>query len=277
MFHRPLLDVPDPFPSFRSSPPPSTPNSLQTTGIRRPSCATPPEGLLFGHLAGFTPFTRNGREEKDFTAPTSHGAGRARAMTAPVKLQGDEGADLRNMTSLDCVLREGSGVRQAQGDWCAEGVVEARSCTMSHTRPRNAKQPLCNSARRAPKDSQSQRKQSGSGRQDSRRSSIEKAITRAAEKAGTSLTERTRPRSSLHSEREGTRKKWKKRESARQEAEERAAEARHDLADLQKSEGKRERERMDARRRETDTHQHSFTFDTIYSPRMHFQPTVILW
>ena len=31
------------------------------------------------------------------------------------------------------------------------------------------------------------------------------------------------------------------RESARQEAEERAAEARHDLADLQKSEGKRER------------------------------------
>ena len=33
MFHRPLLDVPDPFPSFCSTPPPSTPNSLLMTGI----------------------------------------------------------------------------------------------------------------------------------------------------------------------------------------------------------------------------------------------------
>ena len=55
MFHRPLLDVPDPFPSFCSTPPPSTPNSLLMTGIRRPPCATPPEGLLFGHLAESTP------------------------------------------------------------------------------------------------------------------------------------------------------------------------------------------------------------------------------
>ena len=57
MFHRPLLDVPDPFPSFCSTPPPSTPNSLPMTGIRRPSCATPPGGLLFGHLAESTPLT----------------------------------------------------------------------------------------------------------------------------------------------------------------------------------------------------------------------------
>ena len=105
---------------------------------------------------------------------------------------------------------------------------------MSHTRPRNAKQPLWNSARRAPKDSQSQRQQSGSGRKDSGRSSSEKAMARAAEKAGTSLTERTGPRSSLHSEREGRRKEEMEEESARQEAEERAAEAGCDLADVQK-------------------------------------------
>ena len=33
MFHRPLLDVPDPFPSFCCTPPPSAPTSLPKTGI----------------------------------------------------------------------------------------------------------------------------------------------------------------------------------------------------------------------------------------------------
>ena len=55
LFHRPLFDVPDPFPSFCSTPPPSTPNSLLMTGTRRPFCATPPGGLLFGHLAEPSP------------------------------------------------------------------------------------------------------------------------------------------------------------------------------------------------------------------------------
>ena len=44
---------------------------------------------------------RSGREDKDLTAPTSHEAGCVRAMRAPVKPQGDEGADGWNMTSLD--------------------------------------------------------------------------------------------------------------------------------------------------------------------------------
>ena len=57
MFHRPLLDVPHPCPSFCSTPPPSTPNSLFMDGIRRPSCATPPGRLLFGQLAESTPLT----------------------------------------------------------------------------------------------------------------------------------------------------------------------------------------------------------------------------
>ena len=47
MFHRPLLDVPDPFPFvFCSTPPPSTPTALPLTGIRRCPCATPHGGLL---------------------------------------------------------------------------------------------------------------------------------------------------------------------------------------------------------------------------------------
>ena len=57
MFHRPLLDVPDPFPSFCSTPPASTPNSLLVTGCKGPHCATPPGGLLFGHQAEPTPLT----------------------------------------------------------------------------------------------------------------------------------------------------------------------------------------------------------------------------
>ena len=50
MFHRPLLDLRDPFPSFSSTP-------LAMTGIRRLPCAAPPEGMLFGHLAESTPLT----------------------------------------------------------------------------------------------------------------------------------------------------------------------------------------------------------------------------
>ena len=55
MFHRPLLDVPDPLPSFCSTPPQSTPNSLLMTGTRRPFCATSPRGLLFDNLAESSP------------------------------------------------------------------------------------------------------------------------------------------------------------------------------------------------------------------------------
>ena len=36
MFHRPLLDVPDPFPSFCSTPTPTTPTSLPMTGSGDP-------------------------------------------------------------------------------------------------------------------------------------------------------------------------------------------------------------------------------------------------
>ena len=57
MFHRPLLDVLDPSPSFRSTPPPFTPTALPMTGIRRSPCATPHGGLQFGHLIESTPLT----------------------------------------------------------------------------------------------------------------------------------------------------------------------------------------------------------------------------
>ena len=54
MFHRPLLDVPDPFPSFCSTPPPTTPTSLLMTGIRRSPCATPHGGNgVGGRLSHF--------------------------------------------------------------------------------------------------------------------------------------------------------------------------------------------------------------------------------
>ena len=48
MFHRPFFDVPDPFLSFCSTPPSSTPTSLPMAGIRRSPCATPQGGLQFG-------------------------------------------------------------------------------------------------------------------------------------------------------------------------------------------------------------------------------------
>ena len=54
MFHRPLA-FPDPFPSFCSPPPLSTSTARHMTEIRRPPCATPQGGLLFGHLAESTP------------------------------------------------------------------------------------------------------------------------------------------------------------------------------------------------------------------------------
>ena len=56
MFHRPFLGMPDPFTSFCSTPPQTTPNSL-LTGIRRTLCATPPAGMLSGHLAESSPRT----------------------------------------------------------------------------------------------------------------------------------------------------------------------------------------------------------------------------
>ena len=52
MCHRPLLDVPDPFPSFCSTPPSST-----LTGIRSFPCATPHGGFQFGRLVEPTPLT----------------------------------------------------------------------------------------------------------------------------------------------------------------------------------------------------------------------------
>ena len=57
MFHRPHFGVPDPFPSYCSTPPPSTSAALPMNGIRRPSCATRPGRLLFVHLAESTPLT----------------------------------------------------------------------------------------------------------------------------------------------------------------------------------------------------------------------------
>ena len=57
MFHRPLLDVPDPLPSCCFTPPPSASTALPVTGIRGPPCATPRGGLLLGNLAESTPLT----------------------------------------------------------------------------------------------------------------------------------------------------------------------------------------------------------------------------
>ena len=58
MFHRPLFDVLDPFLSFDSTPPPSTPTAMPMTGIRRSPSATPHEGSQFGHLDEPTPLTQ---------------------------------------------------------------------------------------------------------------------------------------------------------------------------------------------------------------------------
>ena len=57
MFHRPLLDVPDPFPSFCSFPPPSKQTLLPLTGIRKSPGATPHGGFQFGRLVEPTPLT----------------------------------------------------------------------------------------------------------------------------------------------------------------------------------------------------------------------------
>ena len=57
MFHRTLLDMPDTFSSFCSTPPQTTPDSLLLTRIKRTPCATPPAGMLFGHLAESSPHT----------------------------------------------------------------------------------------------------------------------------------------------------------------------------------------------------------------------------
>ena len=59
MFHITLLDMPDTFSSFCSSPPQTTPSSLLLTGIRGTFCATPLAGMQFGHLAESSPHTQS--------------------------------------------------------------------------------------------------------------------------------------------------------------------------------------------------------------------------
>ena len=70
MFHRTLLGVPDTFSSFCSSPPQTTPTSRPLTGIRSTSCAPPPGGMLFGHLAESSPHT--GYDSKSCTEQCAH-------------------------------------------------------------------------------------------------------------------------------------------------------------------------------------------------------------
>ena len=77
------------------------------------------------------------------------------------------------------------GVRQVQGTRFAIEKMEARSSTMSDVRQRNAKQQLQNSSRVHQRTAKS-----GSGRNNSRRSSSEMAANRAAAKAETSWMER---------------------------------------------------------------------------------------
>ena len=50
LFRRALLGVPDPFPSFPATPPPTQPSLLQT-GMSANTCADPRGGLLFGRMA----------------------------------------------------------------------------------------------------------------------------------------------------------------------------------------------------------------------------------
>ena len=57
MFHRPLLDVPDPYPSFCSTPPPTSQTPLSMTGIKRSPCATPHGGWQFDRLVEHNPLT----------------------------------------------------------------------------------------------------------------------------------------------------------------------------------------------------------------------------
>ena len=57
MFHRPLLDVPDPFPSFCPMPPSTSQTSLPKARIRRSLCATPHGRFQFGRLVEHTLLT----------------------------------------------------------------------------------------------------------------------------------------------------------------------------------------------------------------------------
>ena len=61
-------------------------------------------------------------------------SGSVRAVRELNDLQDEQGAAGRNITSSDCVFREGSGGARA--------MLEGRSSTISDTRPRNAKQQL---------------------------------------------------------------------------------------------------------------------------------------
>ena len=64
MFHRPHLDVPDPFSSFCSTPPPTTQTSLFMTGIRRSTCATSHGGFQICRLVEPTLLTDGGERER---------------------------------------------------------------------------------------------------------------------------------------------------------------------------------------------------------------------
>ena len=67
MFHRPLLDVPDPFPSFLfRTTSVYTDFTAYGTGIRRSACATPHGGLQFGRLVEPTPLTEAAQKEMCF-------------------------------------------------------------------------------------------------------------------------------------------------------------------------------------------------------------------
>ena len=70
MFHRPLLDVPDPCPTFCSTPPPTEQTALPMTRIRRSPCATPHGRLQFGRLVEPTPLT--GYERKSEHTPINY-------------------------------------------------------------------------------------------------------------------------------------------------------------------------------------------------------------
>ena len=65
---------------------------------------------------------RSAKEDKATTAPTSHDAGRVRAVRGLKNPQADEGADGWNMTSSECVLCEGSG--RPTSSWKRGGEVK---------------------------------------------------------------------------------------------------------------------------------------------------------
>ena len=101
-----------------------------------------------GQQKGTNTGGRSAKEDKATTAPTSHEAGRVRAVRGLNNPQADEGADGWNMTSSNCVLCEGSG--RPTSSW----KREARSSTKSDAHTRRAKLHLQHSARGAPRSKQ---------------------------------------------------------------------------------------------------------------------------